>query len=63
MVPDSGKRQAYALKLNASRNTTMVTARNELERWESNRMVLVYLSSTSPVNGISDTQALGGGRS
>ncbi len=63
MVPDSGKRQAYALKLNASRNTTMVTERNELKRWQPNRMALVYLSSTSPVNGISDTQALGGRRS
>jgi len=28
-VPDSGRRQAYALKLNASRNTTMVAARKD----------------------------------
>jgi hypothetical protein len=30
-VPDSGRRQAYALKLNASRNTAMVTARIDRE--------------------------------
>lgn len=31
VVPDSGKRQAYALKLNTSRNTTIVAARKERE--------------------------------
>ena len=31
VVPDSGKRQAYALKLNASKNTTMVKARRDRE--------------------------------
>lgn len=30
-VTDSGTRQAYALKLNASKNTTMVTARKDRE--------------------------------
>jgi hypothetical protein len=29
VVPASGRRQAYALKLNASRNTTIVAARND----------------------------------
>jgi len=32
--PDSGSKQAYALKLNTSKNTTMVPARKDLERWE-----------------------------
>jgi hypothetical protein len=31
-VPDSGTRQAYALKLNANKNTTMVPARKDRER-------------------------------
>jgi hypothetical protein len=31
VVPDSGKRQAYALKLNASKNTTIVAARKDPE--------------------------------
>ncbi len=31
VVPDNGRRQAYALKLSASRNTTMVAARKDRE--------------------------------
>lgn len=31
VVPDNGSRQAYALKLNASKNTAMVAARKDRE--------------------------------
>ena len=31
LMPDNGRTQAYALKLNASKNTTMVAARKDRE--------------------------------
>ena len=59
VVPDSGRRQAYALKLNASKNTTMVPTSKDRERWEHTRMESVYSSSILNVKGIPNTQSLG----
>ena len=55
VVPDSGTRQAYALKLNASKNTTMVPARNDRERWKRVRMALCYAASILAVKRIPNT--------
>lgn len=55
-VPGNGTRHAYALKLNASKKTTMVQASKDAKRWEHNLMASVYPSSISPVNGIANTQ-------
>ena len=50
-MPFTGKRQAYALKLNAKKNTTIETARTDRKGWEDAFMCRVYSSFTSPVNG------------
>jgi len=42
LVPDNGRTQAYALKLNANRNTTMAPARNKRDREEDFPMMSVY---------------------
>ena len=59
VVPDSGSRQACALKLNVSRNTTMVPASNDPVRENRIRMASVYPSSIPTVNGIPHTESFG----